>query len=63
MSHTADRRHILNPTSVCVCVIYLLNVFLGYSGGYGSAGLGLGPWHRNGWMKGPKQGGTMIAAK
>ncbi|XP_045925483.1 calymmin isoform X4 [Micropterus dolomieu] len=28
----------------------------GYNGGYGSAGLGLGPRYRNGGMKGPKQG-------
>lgn len=36
--------------------IYVFTIFKGYNGGYGSAGLGLGPRYRNGGMKGPKQG-------
>lgn len=34
----------------------LYSVYVGYKGGYGSAGLGLGPRYGNGGMKGPQQG-------
>lgn len=33
-----------------------VTVFLGFNGGYGSAGLGLGPRYGNSGMKGPQQG-------
>lgn len=55
MSHAQSHR--------CVWLMYWLSVFLGYNGGYGSAGLGLGHRYGNGWMKGPKPGRTMITAK
>lgn len=39
---------------VCVCVS------IGHTGGYGSAGLGLGPRFGNGGMKGPMQGRNVL---
>lgn len=38
-------------------------VLIGYNGGYGSAGLGLGPRYGNGGMKGPKQGRNIDTVK
>lgn len=31
-------------------------IYTGFNGGYGSAGLGLGPRYGNGGMKGPQRG-------
>lgn len=44
-------------------IICVYSVLLGYNGGYGNAGLGLGPRYGNGAMKGPKQGGTTLTFK
>lgn len=42
------------------CVnLYMYTVFIGYNGGYGSAGLGLGSRYGNGGMKGPKPGSIL----
>ena len=37
-------------------LICLFIAFIGYNGGYGGAGLGLGHRYGNGGMKGPKPG-------
>lgn len=51
-------KHPLVMTSLrCISesnVLLLCTLFIGYTGGYGSAGLG--HWYGNGGMKGPKQG-------
>lgn len=45
-----------------VMYMYFLCVSIGHTGGYGSAGLGLGPRFGNGGMKGPMEGRNVLLA-
>lgn len=53
-SHTSQSE-LISPAE-CYLLIYMYILFIGYNGGYGGVGLGLGPRYGNGGMKGPKQG-------
>lgn len=37
-------------------ILQMYCIYTGFNGGYGSAGLGLGPRYGNGGMKGPQRG-------
>lgn len=43
--------------------MHTYTVFIGYNGGYGSAGLGLGSRYGNGGMKGPKPGRNILTVR